>query len=92
MTDEPEFLDCRVSWTPRGGSPVIVESDYLNAWGRPTLACGMGEILRDLGIVLSTDTHVSITWEVNRQLRQQSHAVIECPAGRARLEVLDDRT
>ncbi|MBS9535115.1 hypothetical protein KIH27_16120 [Mycobacterium sp. M1] len=84
----PEFLNARVTWHPRGGSPVTVQSDYLNAWGVPVLNCGMGEILRDLGIILPTDTHVRITLEVNRQLAQHDWAVIKCPHGIARLEVL----
>lgn len=86
---DPEHLRCRVIWAPRGGEPVTVEGDHLNNWVRPTLACGIEQILSDLDLWGAVGDHRSrIVQAVNYQLERRPWAVIECPMGTARLEVV----
>lgn len=87
---EPEHLDCRVVWYPRGGGgePVVVTGDFVNAWETPTLACGLGEIVDALGHVLTATTYARVQRLVNEQLSQRPWAEITCPTGTARLELM----
>lgn len=85
---DPEYLDCRVTWTPRGGGErVTLEGDFVNNWEVPALACGLGEILAALGHVLTETAYARVQTLVNIQLAHRRFAVVQCPSGTARLEL-----
>lgn len=83
------FIDCRVTWTPRGGETVVIEGDHLNNWEHPTLACGLEEIVTELGLwdIVPAD-YSPICRAVNRQLELRPWAELKCPHGKARLELV----
>jgi hypothetical protein len=84
-----EYLDCQVTWTPRGGSePRTITGDFVNNWEVPTLACGLGEILNALGHVVTETAYARVQTLVNAQLSQRPWADITCPSGTARLELI----
>lgn len=89
MDPVTEFLQTRVYWYPTDAPARVVEGDYLNNWGVPTLACGLGELVEHLELELVGDDYERVQDEVNRQLADRDYAVIECPHGKARLEVVD---
>ncbi|SRX94505.1 hypothetical protein MSP7336_02759 [Mycobacterium shimoidei] len=89
MTPDP-WLPARVTWTPRRGVPVIVEGDYLEDTGAvPRLTCGIYEICAALRLPEPEDEHaLRISRVVNCQLALRPWAVLWCPWGRFRIELM----
>ena len=56
-----DSLSARVHRYPRGGEARVVEGDYLNNWGVPTPACGLGELAEHLELELVDDDRESTT-------------------------------
>lgn len=81
-----------VAWTPRGGQLITVTDAYLDAnspTGEVFLGCGLEAIAEDLDLWDAVGDHVTeIVRAVDVQLRRHPWAVLECPAGRARLELV----
>lgn len=86
---DPEDVYCRVTWTPRGGEPVMTEGGHLDPEESPTLRCGLEEIVTNLGLwdIVPAD-YSYITRAVNHQLRYRPWAELVCPQGTARLELV----
>lgn len=92
-TDDPRWLWTRVTWTPRGGGDTVtVSGDYVGTEvGTPELGCGIEQAADDLGLlaVLDDTSHYLLICDlVNRQLRHHPWAVLTCPEGTARLELV----
>jgi hypothetical protein len=83
-----EYILTRVFWYPHGGEPVMIEGEFVNNWGVPTLACAIEEILAELGIKLPYEDIGQVQREVNTQLACHPWAVIACSHGKARLELV----
>ena len=91
----PGFHDahCRVTWTPRDGEPVTAVGAYLNGdspTGTITLGCGIEVLMSDLGLDpnISDAEHFAIAIPVNRQLSEHPWAEIQCPEGKARIDLV----
>lgn len=87
------YLRTRISWTPSdGGEAVTATSDYVNGGGglEANLCCGLEAALADLGLPQFEDTahYVRVCDLVDRQLAQRPWAVLVCPQGTARLELV----
>lgn len=89
VTDN-EYILTRVFWYPIGGEPVMIEGEFVNNWGVPTLACGVEEILAELNVRLHYEDMCSVQGQVNAQLECHPWAVIACSHGKARLELVND--
>lgn len=98
---EPRFAGwhdaaCRVTWTPTDGDPVTVIGDYLDGDGPAgpiTLGCGIEAAVTDLGLedlVFSRDEDyaVSIAEAVDHQLARRTWALLACPEGTLRVELV----
>lgn len=89
MEHPDEHLATRVYWYPRGGGEArMVEGNYLNNWSRPTLACGLGELVEHLELELVGDDYERVQDDVNRQLEHQDFAVVDMCGGCARIEAV----
>ena len=89
----PRWLWTRVTWTPRGGGDTVTAvSDYLDGSdGAAELGCGIEEAADALGLLAvleDTEKYLQICDLVNRQLRYRPWAVLVCPEGAARLELI----
>lgn len=85
------WLWTRVTWTPHGGDTVSAESDYVDGRdGTAHLGCGIEQALDDLGLPQFEDTekYLMVCDITNRQLAQRPWAVLVCPEGTARLELV----
>ncbi|MEB3032807.1 hypothetical protein [[Mycobacterium] nativiensis] len=81
-----------VTWTSRGGRPATITGAFLDAnspTGEVFLGCGLEAIAEDLALWHAVGDHVAtIVRAVDAQLRQRPWAVLECPSGRARLDLV----
>ena len=97
-TDRYGDVCARVTWTPRGGSPVTVTGPYLDGnrqTGEIVLSCGVEALLSDLGIWDALEGQDEKRWTicdlVNVQLARRPWAEVKCREGTARLELLHVR-
>ncbi|MFV8275805.1 hypothetical protein [Mycobacteroides abscessus] len=87
------WLWTRVTWTPRdGGDTLTAESDYVGTEeGTAELGCGIEQAADDLGMlhVLDDSEHYLMLCDlINKQLRYRPWAILHCPEGTARLELI----
>lgn len=86
------WLWTRVTWTPRGGGDTVTaENDYVDGRdGTAHLGCGIESVLPDLGLPHfdSSEKYLSVCDLVNKQLLQRPWAVLTCPEGTARIELI----
>lgn len=86
------WLQARVTWTPHGGGDTVTaESDYADARsGTAHLGCGIEQCLDDLGLPQFNDEtkYLAVCDLINRQLRHHPWALLHCPEGVARLELI----
>jgi hypothetical protein len=86
-------VHAKVTWTPRGGEPVTIEGDYLDASnpnGRIFLGCGIEDIAEDLGLWDVIEDHIdAIVQVVDVQLAQHSAdlTITEFPSGSALVNI-----
>lgn len=85
----------KITWTPREGAATTVTGPYLDGCrdgSAIVLSCGIEALLTDLDLwpVIAADDRKrwTICDLVNRQLEHRPWAVLTCPEGRARLELL----
>lgn len=86
------WLWTRVTWTPRDdGDTTTVESDYVGGSdGVAELGCGIEQALADLHLAQFEDSgkYLAVCDIINRQLEYHPWAVLACPEGVARLELI----
>lgn len=88
------WLQTRVTWTPRDGNTRAVEADYVDGRdGVAHLGCGVEQALSDLGLEQFNDSekYLMVCDAVNRQLERRPWALLVCPEGTARLELIPPR-
>lgn len=94
VSDE-RWLHTRVTWTPREGDTTSAIGDYVDGAGDvASLGCGIEEAADALGLLAeleNTEKYLTICDLINRQLAQRPWAVLVCPEGTARLELVEVR-
>ncbi|SIF35974.1 hypothetical protein [Mycobacteroides abscessus] len=89
------WLRTRVTWTPREGDTTSAIGDYVDGMGgTASLGCGIEEAADAIGLLAEledTEKYLVVCDLINRQLAQRPWAVLVCPEGTARLELVELR-
>jgi len=80
----------KVTWTPRGGEPVVAKGEFLDAndpAGPVFMGCGIEGLIEELELWPIVGDHLVVICDlVDRQLAERPWAEIRCPQGQARLD------
>lgn len=84
----------KTSWEPAHGEPRSTDGDYVSAddFGEVWLACGIEAATTELGledlIFDQTDKYIAVCDEITRQLQRHPWAMLHCPQGRLRVDLV----